>query len=359
MASCERLLLIGYTFFIILLINDMTLSKTHQKILSILSHSSRTKNHLARHFFRHHGTQFENAAKRQAVVVTTKLPTLKAPTARVPATGTVALPLQPIMTPPMPHPGNLVGSTPKPVTGVAPTVVGPTLVGPTAVGPTVVGPTVVGPTVVSPTGIASGTPQKLLPPYTLAPTKNRHVEVPAPIDVIPVQTVPAQKFVATAVPSAIQINRTIDMANQTHGLLPNLPVFDVTGPQQGVIPVEPVKDAPAQKILQAQVNPLEPLPIMTRPTVTVLQHLVGPKPTRVTLQSVVVPKRKLVTPQPPLKPLDVIPPHTVPTPMKLLKPLKPIPPYEPHIVHHIPIIPDCKCDPCSNSCDCNTNCSGR
>eukprot|EP00112_Aurelia_sp_Birch-Aquarium-sp1_P020853 Seg547.1 transcript_id=Seg547.1/GoldUCD/mRNA.D3Y31 product="hypothetical protein" protein_id=Seg547.1/GoldUCD/D3Y31 len=345
MPSCERL--IGYTFFIILLISNTALSKLHQKRRSKSSHLPRTKKHLARPLWKHRDTHFENAAKRQAVVVTTKVPTLKAPTTKAPVTG--ALPLLPIMTPPLPHPGNLVATTPRPVTGVVPTVVAPAVIGPTVVGPTVVGST----------GGPSGTPQKLLPPYTLPPRKNPHVEVPAPIDVIPVQTVPAQKFIATAVPTAIRMNRTIDMANQTHGLLPNLAVFNVSGPQQGVIPVEPVKDAPAQKILQAQVNPLEPLPIMTRPTVTVLQHLVGPNPTRMTLQSVVVPKRKLVTPQPPLKPLDVIPPHTVPTPMKLLKPLKPIPPYEPLIVHHIPIIPDCKCDPCSNSCDCNTNCSGR
>ena len=192
--------------------------------------------------------------------------------------------------------------------------------------------------------------------YTPAPTKAPHVNVPEPFDVIPVQTVPAQKYLAT-VPTKGTQNDGNSVSNRTHALLPNLPAFNVSLPTQDVLPVEPVKNNSNQGILADEMSPVQPIPVMTHPTVTVLQHVIGSHPTQATLQSVLVPKRKEVAPPTPQTPLKVIPPHTVPTPMPQLKQLPPIPPIEPVIIHHVPN--ECDCDPCSNSCGCSTNCNGR
>eukprot|EP00795_Rhopilema_esculentum_P001972 gene1972-17516_t len=192
--------------------------------------------------------------------------------------------------------------------------------------------------------------------YTPAPTKAPHVNVPEPFDVIPVQTVPAQKYLAT-VPTKGTQNDGNSVSNRTHALLPNLPAFNVSLPTQDVLPVEPVKNNSNQGILAGEMSPVQPIPVMTRPTVTVLQHVIGSHPTQATLQSVLVPKRKEVAPPTPQTPLKVIPPHTVPTPMPQLKQLPPIPPIEPVIIHHVPN--ECDCDPCSHSCGCSTNCNGR
>ena len=200
--------------------------------------------------------------------------------------------------------------------------------------------------------------------HTTSHTKmkeSQHVVVPEPVDVIPVRTVPPQRFIPTAVPPTSpvdQYNTDGSKSDQTQFLLPNLPVYNVSSKPQDVKPVIPVKEVPEQTQIKTDMNPIEPLPIMTRPTVTILQHVIGQNPTRATLQSVVVPKRKEASPPSPLTPLPVLHPHTVAMPLKPLPPLAPLPPQEPHIIHHIPIpVPNDCHDP--YPCGCDNNCNGK
>ena len=209
----------------------------------------------------------------------------------------------------------------------------------------------------------SVTSPRLILQTTIATTakQDQHVVVPAPVDVIPVQTVPPQKFLPSMNPPATtdkERNVDANKLNQTHLLLPNLPVYNVATRPQGVQPVIPVKEVAEQTQIKTEMNPIAPLPIITRPTVTVLQHVIGGNPTQVTLQSVVVPKRKYASPPPALSPLPVLPPQTVVPPMRPLKPLAPLPPQEPHIVHHIPILIPTKCGN-SHPCGCENDCVGK
>ena len=215
-------------------------------------------------------------------------------------------------------------------------------------------------------GPINATEQATLQPTTSTTTiKDQHAFVHEPVDVFPVQTVPPQQFISTQVPPTTQHDQSssnLGESNKTHLILPMLPVHNVSASNQDVKPVIPVNHVPEQDKVNTEVNPIEPLPVITRPTVTVLQHVVGTGPTQATLQSVVVPKRKHVSPLPPLTPLPVIEPHTVATPMRILKPLEPIPPHEPHIIHHKPIVIPKGCDnsdPCGNSCGTGSSCSGK
>ena len=146
---------------------------------------------------------------------------------------------------------------------------------------------------------------------------------------------------------AYQNNIEANKLNRTQFLLPNLPVYNVSTRPNEIKPVIPVKEVPEQTMIKTEMNPVEPLPIMTRPTVTILQHVIGNNPTQATLQSVVVPKRRNTAPPPFLTPLPVLEPQTVAPPMKPLKPLAPLPPLEPHIIQHLPIVIPTGCnDPC-------------
>jgi len=187
------------------------------------------------------------------------------------------------------------------------------------------------------------------------------IVVPTPVDVIPVQTVPPQRFLPSMKPPATtdeQNNIDGNRLNQSHFLLPNLPVYNVGIKPQDVQPVIPVKEVAKQTQIKTEMNPIAPLPIMTRPTVTVLQHVIGGNPTQVTLPSVVVPKRKYASPPPILSPLPVLPLQTAVPPMRPLKPLAPLPPQEPHIIHHIPIVIPTNCGN-SHPCGCENDCVGK
>lgn len=225
------------------------------------------------------------------------------------------------------------------------------------------------------------TQQEILPPYTLATTKDSHAKVPTPIDVIPVQTVPTRKVVSMSVPTgkiesvsaptSAQRNQTASKQGP-HAILPLLPAHNITEDKTPTVatphPVKTIASKPVSQTLPNTIEPVKPVTVFTRPTATVTQRVVVPKttampeqskPTEQTFQSVVVPKRKEVTPAPVLKPLGVIPPHTVPTPLPVLKPLEPLEPLSPkepfiwypeHIVDTVP--KPCGCDPCCGTCGC-------
>lgn len=194
-------------------------------------------------------------------------------------------------------------------------------------------------------------------PTITAAVKNNHAAVAEPIDVIPVQDVPPQRFLSLPTPTSPSTGgKSANQLSRAGWMLPNLPVYNVPGKNEVVKPVIPVREVSGQVQISAETNPVEPLPVMTRPTVTTLQRVIGTAPTQATLQSVVVPKRKHASPPSPLTPLPVLEPHTVAIPMKLLRPLSPLPPQEPHTVHHIPILMPKECN---EPCGCTTNCSGK
>lgn len=197
------------------------------------------------------------------------------------------------------------------------------------------------------------TKQTALPTKIATTVKDSHVKIPEPIDVIPVQVIPTQRFLPTPTSSTSNVNDA--NANKTHLLLPNLPVYNVSAKNAGVEPVIMGENVPTQTQMKGESDPIEPLPVMTRPTVTVLQHVIGTGPTQATLQSIVVPRRKHTSPLSPITPLPVLEPHTVATPMRLLKP---IPPQEPHVIHHIPIVVPKDCND-TDPCGCQDNCSGK